>query len=455
MWQTARESEIPAGDDEPAQPGLVIVWSGDAPALQAFRITASGLVLGRELLGPATTDDRISRQHARLRWHGPSFAVADLGSRNGTYAGGQPVIDGEITVMPPCVVRAGRTVGILLADVRRFEGADVRFDTEGVIGPTLGESWAQLTRAAQNGDGALISGESGTGKELAARAFHRATGAKGELVAVNCAAIPTGVAERLLFGARKGAYSGADRDVDGYLVAADGGTLFLDEIGELSLPLQAKLLRVLETREVLPLGAARPRPVELRLIAATLRDLRADVAAGRFRDDLYYRVGRPEIRLPPLRQRLEDIAWIAARELTRAAPELGVHSTLIEACLLRPWPGNVRELIGEVRRAAFAARDNGKKLVRAEDLDASAGMIVDSAIGPPTVDLQTNATSPMLGRKAALPDHDTIVAALTTEGGNVTRAAKLLGLHRNQLRRYIAKHAELIDLAGKDETNAE
>jgi transcriptional regulator with GAF, ATPase, and Fis domain len=455
MWQTARDSEIPGGDGEPAQPGLVVVWSGDQPALLAFRIPSTGLVLGRELLGPTTTDDRISRQHARLRWHGPSFAVADLGSRNGTYAGGQPIIDGEITVMPPCVVRAGRTVGILMSDVRRFEGADVRFDADGVLGPTMAQVWTQLTRAAQNGDAALITGESGTGKELAARAFHRATGARGELVAVNCAAIPAGVAERLLFGARKGAFSGADRDVDGYLVAADGGTLFLDEIGELELAVQAKLLRVLETREVLPLGASKPRTIELRLVAATLRDLRADVAAGRFRDDLYYRVGRPEIRLPALRQRLEDISWIAARELNRATPELAIHSTLIEACLLRPWPGNVRELIGEVRRAAFGARDNGKKLVRGEDLDASAGMIVDGAVGPATLDLQGGQTSPMLGKKALLPDHDTIVAALTSEGGNVSRAAKLLGLHRNQIRRYIAKHADLLELVGKDETNAE
>ncbi len=457
MWQTARDSEQTGGDDEPPQPGLVIVWSGDAPTLMAFRVGTAGIVLGRELLGPTTTDDRISRQHARLRWNGPSFSVADLGSRNGTFVGGQPIVDGEITVVPPCVVRTGRTVGILIGDVRRFENADVQLDGDVVIGPVLAETWQQIARAAQNGDSLLLTGESGTGKELAARHFHRSAAAAGELIAVNCAAIPTGVAERLLFGAKKGAFSGADRDADGYLVAADGGTLFLDEIGELEPAVQAKLLRVLETHEVLPLGAAKPRTVNVRIVAATLRDLRGDVANGRFRDDLYYRVGRPEVRLPALRQRLEDVPWLVHREVMRATPEVAVHSTLIEACLLRPWPGNVRELVGEVRRAAFGARDAAKKVVRQEDLDASAGLILDGAIGPATVNLVGHPTSPMLAQKkiAPLPDHDSIVAALKSEDGNVTRAARALGLHRNQLRRYITKHPDLAEMMSREETEAE
>jgi transcriptional regulator with GAF, ATPase, and Fis domain len=457
MWQTARDSEEAGGSDEPPQPGLVIVWSGDAPALMAFRVGPAGIILGRELLGPSTTDDRISRQHARLRWNGPSFSIADLGSRNGTFVGGQPIVDGEITVVPPCVVRTGRTVGVLLGDVRRFEDTDVQLDGDVVIGPVLADAWQQIARAAQNGDALLLTGESGSGKELAARQFHRSSGATGELIAVNCAAIPTGVAERLLFGAKKGAYSGADRDADGYLVAADGGTLFLDEIGELEPAVQAKLLRVLETHEVLPLGAAKPRTVTVRIVAATLRDLRGDVANGRFRDDLYYRIGRPEVRLPALRQRLEDVPWLVHREVQRATPEVAVHSTLIEACLLRPWPGNVRELVGEVRRAAFGARDAGKKVVRQEDLDASAGLILDGAIGPATVNLQQHPTSPMMAQKkvAPLPDHDSIVAALKTEDGNVTRAARALGLHRNQLRRYITKHPDLAEMMSREETEAE
>ncbi len=456
IWQTARDSEVSTGVEGPAVPGAVIVWSGDEPALMPMRLPQPGLIIGRELLGPTCTDDRISRQHARVRWNGQSFAVADLGSRNGTYAGGQVIVDGEITVSPPCVLRTGRTVSILVADIRRYEDAKVDTRGEVVVGPSLGEAWQQVERAARTGETLLLTGESGTGKELAARAFHRASGATGELIGVNCAAIPAGVAERLLFGAKKGAYSGADRDADGYLVTADNGTLFLDEIADLDLQVQAKLLRVLETKEVLPLGASKPRTIVVKVVVATLRDLRAEVTAGRFRDDLYYRIGRPEVRLPPLRQRLEEIPWLVWREVNNAAPGLSVHSTLIEACLVRPWPGNVRELLGEIRRSALTAVETGKKVVRAEELEASAGMILAGALGPATVDNQARTTlpaGPARKRPATIPEHTVIADTLRREDGNVTRAARALGLHRNQLRRYLARHEELAAIVrtGKDE----
>jgi len=453
MWQTARDSEVIDDPDGQPVPGVIVVWSGDAPTLMSFRLPPPGLVIGRELLGANANDDRISRQHARLRWTGTSFSVADLGSRNGTYAGGQAIIDGEITVTPPAVLRTGRTVSVLLGDVRRYERAAVDVRDEVVVGPTLADAWAQVERAARGGDHLMLTGESGTGKELAARHFHRIAAAEGELVAVNCAAIPAGVAERLLFGARKGAYSGADRDADGYVGAADGGTLFLDEIADLELQVQSKLLRVLETGELLALGAARPRPVKIKIVAATLRDLKAEVVAGRFRDDLYYRIGRPEVRLPALRHRLEEVPWLVWHEVQRSTPEMSVHSTLVESCLLRPWPGNVRELIGEVRRAAYAARDAGKKVVRSEDLDGSAGMILDGALGTvanePPSQIQTAA---LKKKPAPLPDHEIIASALRGEHGNVTRAARALGLHRNQLRRYLARHADLAAIVtGKDD----
>jgi len=245
MWQTARDSEVSDEADDLPIPGVIVVWSGDEPTLMPFRLPPPGLVMGRELLGAQSTDDRISRQHARLRWTGASFSVADLGSRNGTYAGGQAIVDGEITITPPAVLRTGRTVSVLVADIRPYERQVVSLESDAVVGPTLAEAWAQVARAARSGETLMLTGESGTGKELAARHFHRSSGAEGELVAVNCAAIPAGVAERLLFGARKGAYSGADRDADGYLSAADGGTIFLDEIADLDLQVQSKLLRVL------------------------------------------------------------------------------------------------------------------------------------------------------------------------------------------------------------------
>jgi transcriptional regulator of acetoin/glycerol metabolism len=369
MWQTSEDSVAARRAEPSACPGLVIVWSGQAPVLRAVKIDDSGVVLGRELiasLGPLD-DDRLSRQHARLRAVPGGLVVTDLGSRNGTHVAGTR-IERETWIHGPAVIRAGRTIAIATPDVRRFLGARVERAGDAVVGPTLAGAWRRIERAARTGDNLLVTGESGTGKELAARAFHAASGAPGELVSINCAAIPVGVAERLLFGTRRGAYSGADHDADGYLVAADRGTLFLDEIGELEPAVQAKLLRALESREVLPLGAARPRRIELRVVAATLRDLRDEVAERRFRADLYHRIGRPEVHLAPLRERLEDIPWLAAHTAERAAPGLALSPALIETCLLRPWPGNARELIGAIRRAALAASGAGAGELCAGDL---------------------------------------------------------------------------------------
>jgi transcriptional regulator with GAF, ATPase, and Fis domain len=444
MWQTKEDSEAARHVEPSTRPGLVVVWSGRAPVLAAVAIDGDGAVIGRELLaslGPLD-DDRLSRQHARVRAASGGLIVSDLGSRNGTYVAGAR-IEGETWVHGPAVIRAGRTIAVAVADVRRFLGARVELAGEAVVGPTLADAWRRIERAARTGDHLLVTGESGTGKELAARAFHAASGAAGALVSVNCAAIPAGVAERLLFGTRRGAYSGADHDADGYLVAADRGTLFLDEIGELEPLVQAKLLRALESREVLPLGAAKPRRIELRVMAATLRDLRDEVAERRFRADFYHRIGRPEVHLAPLRERIEDVPWLAARTAQRAAPGLPLSPALIETCLLRPWPGNARELIGEIRRAALAARDAGAAELGAGDLDPAAGLRIEArgARPAPALDAQT--------APAPLPDRDTIARALAAEGGNVVRAARALGLHRNQLRRFLARHPELTSGAGR------
>jgi transcriptional regulator of acetoin/glycerol metabolism len=438
MWETARDSEMEASGDGGPVPGAVIIWTGRTPRLIPDRITGAGLVLGRQPHAEAD-DDRLSRQHVRLRSTGTAeLRITDLGSRNGTYVDGQ-LITGEVKARPPTVVRAGRTVVLAVADVRPFEGATVALDGA-VIGPTLRAAWNEIERAARIGKTLLVSGESGVGKELAARAFHRAAGRTGELIAVNCAAIPAGLAERLLFGAQKGAYSGADRDALGYVAAADGGTLFLDEIAELDLEVQAKLLRVLETGELLTVGAARPSKVDVRVVTATLRDLRAAVAAGRFRDDLYYRLGRPEVQLPALRDRLEDIPWLVA-DAVRASG-LPAHPSLVETCLLRRWPGNVRELIGEVSRAAHAAAEAGRQTVRPEDLDDHAGHAPAAESGG----------EPAPARTIVLPDDDAaILEALRAEGGNVSKSARRLGVHRNQLRRYLARNPGALPAATDDD----
>jgi transcriptional regulator with PAS, ATPase and Fis domain len=276
-----------------------------------------------------------------------------------------------------------------------------------------------------------VLGESGAGKELAARAFHDARYAsKGEapFVAVNCAAIPEGLAERLLFGAKKGAYSGAVSDVDGYVQAADHGTLFLDEIAELDLLVQAKLLRVLESREVLPLGASQTKKVSFSVCVASHKRLRDEVSAGRFREDLYFRLGRPEVRLPPLRDRLDEIPWFVEREVRSVDEKLEASVTFFEECVRRPWPGNVRELLREVRRAAHRAVAEGSDSVEPEHLADDAGE-----------SLATPEPEPKERVSAKQWSDDEIARALDENGGNVRGTARVLGMHRNQLRRWLAK----------------
>jgi transcriptional regulator with PAS, ATPase and Fis domain len=256
----------------------------------------------------------------------------------------------------PTVLRAGASLFLFCADVRRFAGRRVEVEGGIVVGPTLRAIRDQIGQAARAGLVLHMTGETGAGKEVAARWFHEASArARGPFVAVNCAAVPAALAERLLFGARRGAYSGADADADGYVQAADTGTLFLDEVGELEPSTQAKLLRVLETREVLPLGASKARRVQLGLVSATHADLRAAVADGRFRADLYFRIGRPAVALPALRDRREEIPWLLAQALAGEKTE-GADASLVETALLRSWPGNARELLVETRSAALTAR---------------------------------------------------------------------------------------------------
>ena len=288
----------------------------------------------------------------------------------------------------------------------------------------------------------MVLGESGAGKELAARAFHEArhgSAAAAPFVAVNCAAIPEGLAERLLFGARKGAYSGAASDAEGYIQAADRGTLFLDEIAELDPLVQAKLLRVLETREVLPLGASRPKRVEIGICAASHRRLRDEVAAGRFREDLYFRIGRPEVQIPPLRERLDEIPWFVARELRRVSPELSASVTFVERCALRPWPGNVRELQRELARAAHRALEAQAQVVEPEHLLDEAGMAVRAS---------SSAPRPGLSRWS----EEEIRRALADHAGNVRATARALDVHRNQLRRWLDKHGPAVAPNGDGRT---
>ncbi|WP_437967441.1 sigma 54-interacting transcriptional regulator [Sorangium sp. So ce260] len=460
------------GPKEP-KPGLLLIFSVDRPRCDVLPLEDGEIVLGRcEVAGVHVDDQRMSRRHARVRRIEGKWQVEDLDSRNGTWLDGVP-LKGARTGADFRIVRTGWSVFLLLADVEPFR-AGVSRDGGTILGPTLARTWDAIGRAARLGTALHIVGESGTGKEHAAQAFH-ALGPwrDGPFVPVNCAAIPEGLAERLLFGARRGAYSGAAADAEGYLQAAQGGVLFLDEVAELDLGVQAKLLRALEAKEVIPLGASRPMSVSFALVSATHKDLRAQVAAGKLRDDLFFRIARPSVRMPRLRERPEDIPWLVDAALRHAAAgganaqtsarlDVGAHASLIEACLLRAWPGNIRELTAEIRAAAQEAHLAGSSVVHERHLSPSAGQLAfrgtppdvsSGAMGEPVNDgaraPQPAAEEGPSRRAVAWPAAEVIEAALRREKGNVTRAARALGMHRNQLRRWLAQRE-----AGGDE-NAE
>lgn len=439
-----------------AGPGLLLLWSVNEPLFSALPIAGDHLELGRDqLLSSGVHDARISRRHVRIDVKDDVITLRELGSTNGSFVDGKPLLK-QLTIPlwepaptgcapaePACVhvLRIGRTVLIPVADVAPYQrdGLSVHSGSGLVSGPLLQRLHARIALLARAGENVLLTGPSGAGKELAAHSYHAATGRpQAPMVAINCATIPRDLAESLLFGARRGAYSGAVADSDGLIVSAHGGTLFLDEIGELEASIQAKLLRVLETREVLAVGAIRPRMVDIRLCAATLMDLDDAVASGRFRQDLYFRIGRPSIRIPALQQRPEEIPTLIEQSLRSVSQRavtadgaavgstpLQASAALVEQCLLRRWPGNVRELRTEIRAAGLAALSAGRCEVDVGDLDVAAG--------------RTRSAEP-----AAEPSSSQISEALRTTGGNLTAAADKLHLPRTTLRRLLERHG--IDL---------
>ncbi|WP_045767874.1 sigma-54-dependent transcriptional regulator [Xanthomonas albilineans] len=277
----------------------------------------------------------------------------------------------------------------------------------------------------------LISGETGTGKELVARALHRASARAGQpFVAVNCAAIPSELMESELFGYRKGAFSGAVADRSGLIRDADGGTLFLDEIGDMPLPMQAKLLRFLQEGEVSPLGGRGAQKVDVRVIAATHRDLAQAVEKGGFRGDLRYRLNVVPIELPPLRERGDDILLLAQHFLETGATSVQTLSATAQARLrVYPWPGNVRELRNAMQRCQVLVR---APVIEAHDLDELLAEPNDAAA------VDTDAMT--LPQAIAQLERRMIQAALAHTHGNRAEAARRLGIHRQLLYRKLDEY---------------
>ncbi|GBD32258.1 MAG: acetoacetate metabolism regulatory protein AtoC [Gemmatimonadales bacterium] len=299
--------------------------------------------------------------------------------------------------------------------------------------PAMRKVMELASRVAPHSTTVLITGESGTGKEVVARAIHRMSPRKDRrFVAVNCGAIPENLLESELFGHARGAFTGATSDKPGLFEEADGGTLLLDEIGELPLELQVKLLRVLQEGEVRRVGAAKTRRVDVRVLAATARDLEADVRQGRFREDLYYRINVVRIHLPPLRQRPEDVEALARLFLEHASRRSGRALTLTPAAMAalkaHPWPGNVRELENALERAAVLSADG--RITPAE-LWPEAAESSGGAGGPGS---SPGAAGPTTLREALeQATREAIQRALDACGGNRAQAARLLGISQRAL----------------------
>ena len=283
-----------------------------------------------------------------------------------------------------------------------------------------------IERVAGSGASVLLLGESGTGKEVLAQGLHAASRRSGKFVAINCAAIPETLLESELFGYEKGAFTGATKTTLGKIETANGGTLMLDEIGDLPHSLQAKLLRFLQERTVERLGGRQEVPVDVRVVGATHQDLRAQIKAGQFREDLYYRLAEIVVTIPPLRERNGDAVLLAHAFLRRFAHEqrrgnLSLSEDAIRAIEAHAWPGNVRELLNCIKRAAIMA--DGAR-VTAEDIGLDPAQVHDSAPAASDIDLRTV-------REQA--ERQAIVTALARSNGNVVRASELLGVSRPTL----------------------
>lgn len=315
---------------------------------------------------------------------------------------------------------------------RLASGEEGNFEIIGDSGPMrrLKELVAQ---AGPSEATVLISGESGTGKELVAEALHRSSHrAEGPLVKVNCAALPDNLLESELFGYVKGAFTGAMKDKPGRFQLARGGTLFLDEIGEMPQDLQAKLLRALQERVVEPLGSVRPQEVDVRIIAATNRDLRLEVAEGRFREDLFFRLNVLEVEVPPLRRRLDDLPALAGRLLSRLAEKnrrtvRSISPAFLDALARYSWPGNVRELENVIERALILSRSDTL------GVDSLPGWLLEGGVPSEPGPMEIPASLDEAEKQA-------LVRALDANGGHRQRTADSLGISRRTLQYKLRKY---------------
>ncbi len=394
------------------------------------------------------TDPTVSRRHAEIVRTPDGVLLRDLESTNGTFVG--PVRIREVFLGPETRFRVGRTEMIFtreeeVIDIHPSEQASF----EGMIGASVAmrQVFAILERIAPTNLTVLITGETGTGKELASRATHaRSSRAHGPFVVFDCGAAPENLIESELFGHNRGAFTGAVGERPGVFEQAHTGTIFLDEIGELPLELQPKLLRVLEQREVRRVGGSRTKPIDVRVVAATNRNLREDVEQGKFREDLYYRLAVVEVKLPPLRERISDLPDLISRLLSQADHNFGITSASSEVMSIFEsyrWPGNVRELNNAITRALPFCTGNQITIdALPESLRAASASrrITDPAA---TVLPSAGAAMPFKDAKDQLIDafeREYLLDLLERHSGNVSRAARAAHMDRKSITRLMKKH---------------
>ncbi len=389
------------------------------------------------------SDSTVSRQHVEIVLVPDGYRIRDLDSKNGTFMDGLRVHD--VVVEGAAALRIGETQ---IKATPLSETVELALSPATRMGPLLGRSakmrrvFAVIGKVAPTDATVLLTGESGCGKEVAARAIHEHSHrADAPFVVVDCAALPPTLIESELYGHERGAFTGADRARVGAFESASGGTLFLDEIGELPLDLQTRLLGVLERRIVQPLGSNRTRAIDVRIVAATNRDLRREVNRGSFRADLYFRIAVVSVEMPPLRERPEDVAlYVEAflAEQAGAGRPFAIDAAAMAELASRPWPGNVRELRNTLERAAALGEiDTGAAALlpeAAETTASSSDAEMTMVLADPSVPFKTG--------KGLLIDRFErayVEALMQRHAGNITQAARAAEIDRVYLLRLLDK----------------
>jgi DNA-binding NtrC family response regulator len=411
--------------DHPTQPGARFCLEG-VKSVSIGRLPSLSAVREGDELRIGIPDGHVSTAHLRLLAGDGRWTAEDSGSRNGTFLEGkrisrEPLGDGAL-------LEIGHTFLLFRAALPARRGTDIvdarpLLAVQGfaTLSPAFAEELERLRAVAASRVPVLLRGESGAGKEVLTAAIHRLSGRPGPLQAVNCGGIAADLVESELFGHRKGAFSGAIEDHPGLVRGSDRGTLLLDEIGDLPLPAQAALLRVLEQGEVLAVGASRPVKLDLRVVSATNRDLETMVAQQRFRADLLARLAGYVCSVPPLRERREDFSLIVAALLAKiGAPSASFTADAARALLRYRWPLNVRELEKCLASAVALAR----------------GEPIDLADLPPAV-----REAPAAGLAPTLDERqrDELIAQLRAHDGNVTAVARSMGKARTQVQRWLRR----------------